>query len=505
MTRSSERLVLDALPAAVYAVDLEGNVTFANRRWDGSGDAPAAGTTIWDELADLASRPQLEQAMATLRGGRTDTVTWELSSGAAEAARILLLQASAIHDGRAVAGFVLTIADVTASHHAREALLDAGIALARTISVDRVFHEVAHQLRQVMPCDAIAIALAEGGEELQLAHHVGFEQDAAALEAELRPVWQSCIRGARPASRPTSRGLEITAPLVGAEGVVGALTVVSDQGDAVQRDPEAEHVVATVAAEAAVAIERARLVRRVEQRRRIEAIGEVAAGVAAELRNPLFGISSAAQLLRFRVREDPVVERNVGRILREVERLNGLVTSLLEYGRPEPPKLRAADPDALWDELLASQRGLLESKALGVTRTRPRRHASCRLDPDQIGHVFLAALSNAVEAAPEGTDLALTSEVLPNGAWRCRLQNGGAPVPADVLPRVFELFVSTKEGGAGIGLPLCQRIVEAHGGTITLDSSAIAGTMLTVTLPAATPVPARTPTSNAAQQEMELA
>ena len=70
MTRSSERLVLDALPATVYAVDLEGNVTFANRRWDGSGNAPAAGTTIWDELANLASRAQLEQAMATPRGGR---------------------------------------------------------------------------------------------------------------------------------------------------------------------------------------------------------------------------------------------------------------------------------------------------------------------------------------------------------------------------------------------------------------------------------------------------
>ncbi len=249
-----------------------------------------------------------------------------------------------------------------------------------------------------------------------------------------------------------------------------------------RRIDEAERVLRAIAAQTGAAIERARLVRRVERKRRLEAIGEVAAAIAHELRNPLFGISSAAQLLRFRAREDPVLERNVGRILREVERLNALVGDLLEYGAPRPLALAIADPDALWDEILDGNRGLLESRALTLDRIRPAHHARCELDRERMGQVFLNVLMNAVEAAPETSTLTLASAPLTNGGWRMTLRNAGEPVPDDVLPRVFELFFSTKRGGTGIGLALSRRIVEEHHGTIALDSGAD-GTTVTITLP----------------------
>ena len=239
---------------------------------------------------------------------------------------------------------------------------------------------------------------------------------------------------------------------------------------------------AAIAAQAAAAIERADLVRRVEHKRRLEAIGEVSTGVAHELRNPLFGISSAAQLLRFRAREDPVVEKNVGRILREVERLNRMVGSLLEYGRPNPIILRPGDPDAVWDGVLEDNRGYLEAKSLVVRRARAAG-ACCRIDADQLGQVFVNILVNAADAAPEASDLALTTDALPSGAWRCRLHNGGAAIPPEVLPRVFEIFFSTKAGGTGIGLALCQRIIDEHRGSITLESTPESGTTLTIVLP----------------------
>ncbi|HVD04816.1 MAG TPA: histidine kinase dimerization/phospho-acceptor domain-containing protein, partial [Gemmatimonadaceae bacterium] len=97
--------------------------------------------------------------------------------------------------------------------------------------------------------------------------------------------------------------------------------------------------------------------RRVEQKQRLDAVREVSDGVAHVLRNPLFSISSAAQLVRFRAKDDPVVEKNVGRILREVERLNRMVTSLLEFSRPLPAVLVAGDPDAIWDDVLERERG----------------------------------------------------------------------------------------------------------------------------------------------------
>jgi signal transduction histidine kinase len=267
------------------------------------------------------------------------------------------------------------------------------------------------------------------------------------------------------------------------EGVLGAVTLSSSVAPASHRIEESRRVLATIAAETAAAIERARLVQRVGQKRRLEAIGEVSAGVAHELRNPLFGISSAAQLLRFRVKDDPVVEKNVGRILREVERLNSMVTALLEYGRPNPIRLVPGDPDAVWDEVIENQRGLLESRAILLERTRAVPPGHCAIDAQQLSQVMINLLVNASDAAPEGSDLTLQSAVLPTGMWRCRLHNGGPAIPPEVLPRVFEIFFSTKPGGTGIGLALCQRIVEEHGGTITLESAPECGTSVTILLP----------------------
>lgn len=210
---------------------------------------------------------------------------------------------------------------------------------------------------------------------------------------------------------------------------------------------------------------------------------QVLAGVAHELRNPLSAISSAAQLLRFRIKDDPIVEKNIGRILREVERLNSLAAALLEYGRPSAIRLEPGDPDAVWDEVLESQRGRLESRALLLHRTRVEPPLRCAVDAGQLSQVFVNLLANATDAAPEGTDLTLESSALPDGAWRCRLHNGGAPIPDDVLSRVFEIFFSTKPGSPGIGLALCQRIVEEHHGAIALESAPERGTTVTIVLP----------------------
>lgn len=222
-----------------------------------------------------------------------------------------------------------------------------------------------------------------------------------------------------------------------------------------------------------------------EQRRRVEILGEVSTGIANELRNPLLGISSAAQLLRYRAHDDPVVEKNVGRILREVERLNRMVTALLEYGRTEPLHLTPADPDTVWDAVLEESRGRLESRSLHLDRARAAPPATCPIDADQLAKALLSVLANAVDAAPAASDLALESEVLPDGSWRCRLRNAGAAIPPEVLPRVFELFFSTRPGGAGIGLALCQRIVEEHHGTIGIESGSASGTTVTIVLPGA--------------------
>ena len=362
-------------------------------------------------------------------------------------------------------------------------VLDAAIALAPTISLERALHEVAQQVRRVAVCDAIAIAVRDADlGDFQLRQQIGFDEEPGVLADALRPQWERALSDGAPVVRDLPHGKEITVPMFSGD-VSGAITFVTSSPDSLDRLHELEAVIASIAAQAASAIERAEAVSRLGQRRRLEAIGEVSAGIARELRNSLFGISSAAQLLRFRVRDDPVIEKNVGRILREVERLNAIVSSLLEYGRPAPTRVSAADPDTIWHSVLLAKRGLLESKALVVRHHPGEPRSTCDVDAEQIAQVFVNVLANAVDAAPEGSDLTVISSALPGGGWRCQLHNDGPPILPEHLPRIFELFYSTKPGASGVGLALCQRIVADHGGSIALDSVADNGTTVTIILP----------------------
>jgi signal transduction histidine kinase len=216
----------------------------------------------------------------------------------------------------------------------------------------------------------------------------------------------------------------------------------------------------------------------------------IAAAIAQELRNPVFAIASAVQLLRYRNNDDPLIERNLGRVLRETERLNAIISALLEYGRPDPVRLVPGDPDAVWSHVLAEHRGLLESKALLVQHTPPDERALCAIDREQLATAFANVLANAVEGAPEGSDLIVHSAVDADGTWHSRLRNEGDQIPTASISHVFEPLVTTKPGHAGIGLAITHRIVSDHGGSIALENvpaseTSRGGVAVTFTLPRA--------------------
>ena len=349
--------ILDALPLAVCTITPEAHITSAAREWarfgamNGAtviGSDETVGHSLWTQVADPSWREQVERAMSLLRANRTQVVRWESPLPSPDGERVYLMQVTGLRGAdHVITGFVIAAVDITESHRSREALIDTGIALSRTIALDRVYHEVGAQVRRAIPCEALAVAVADDETAaFHIVHGFGFDQPNSAVEAELTPVWVDALARGQVTVHHGAAGLEITAPIASAEGVLGAITVRAEGIESAQRLDEAERVLATLAAQTTAAIERAHLVRRVESKRRLEAIGEVAAGVAHELRNPLFGISSAAQLLRFRIKDDPVVEKNVGRILREVERLNRMVSELLQYGRPASARLAPGDPDA---------------------------------------------------------------------------------------------------------------------------------------------------------------
>ena len=489
--------VVDALPMTIWTLDLDGRITSTNRQWscfaadNGALDIAAGsliGRSVFESVDDEASRNQLERAMALLRERRVPFVRWEFPCNSPTEERVFVMHVTPLLEDEVVSGFVFGTVDITPSHRSRDALLHTGIALAEAIAVDRVFEQVAVQLGRGIASTGCVVALAHGDAALlRIVHRQGIDPiiSNASLEERLQGSWLSALAKGHVVLDHSKSGLELSAPLASREGVLGAITAWADAIDSEQALEEAERFLLVVAAQATVALERAWLVERVGEKRRLEAVGEVAVGVAHELRNPLFGISASAQLLQLAARDQTVVDRNVGRILREVERLNRMVTSLLEFGRPYTTHPVAADPELVWDDILEGERSRLDGKRLTLHRTRPQPPVLCMIDVEQYGQVCRNVLVNACDASLDGGEITLASARAPSGGMRTRLTNGGPAIPPDILPRVFEFFFSTKAGGSGIGLALCQRIMDEHQGTIAIDSTPDAGTTVTLVVPTA--------------------
>ena len=487
-----DRRVFDALPVAVCTTDLDGRLTSANPWWprftQAMGGSPGdgrtvVGTSIRDALAAGGARESVEHAMGQIRAGRAQSMSWEISTPGTADGRTFLLQVAPLHADHSISSFVVAATDVTGGRATQDSMADAGLSLARNIDVDEIVRDLGQQARRALGADAVVIALADDeGSGLRVRFGEGVEGDVEQLARTLEPAWSEAAERPAVVGR-TPGGTWITTAMPGTHRTAGMLTVLTDADLSPQRVAEIVRLLTFLAAQGGAALERAGLAGRARRTQRLEAMGELSAGLAHELRNPLFGISSAAQLLRFRTHDDPVIEKNVGRILREVERLNRMTSALLEFGKPGGLTLARADPDAVWDQVLEDQRGKLESRSLAVRWKRADPPARCRIDADRLATALGNALSNAIDAAVEASDLSLMTTRARDGGWRCRLRNGGQALEADVVSRAFDVFYSGKPGGTGMGLAIARRIVEEHGGSMTLESTTDVGTEVTIALP----------------------
>lgn len=217
---------------------------------------------------------------------------------------------------------------------------------------------------------------------------------------------------------------------------------------------------------------------------RLATVGNLAAAVAHEIRNPLSAVSMGLQRLRaeFEPAEREEYRRIVDLVQGEVRRLNAIVEEFLSLARPiqlRPEPLQVA---MLLDEI----RRLVEPQAgragIVVEQTIPAGLPDLRADRDRIKQVLLNLVLNAIEAMPSGGRLTLGAAAS-GPALTLTVTDTGSGIPPELLPRVFEPYVTTKTKGLGLGLAIARRIIEAHGGRIEAESGAGQGTRFRVTLP----------------------
>lgn len=234
--------------------------------------------------------------------------------------------------------------------------------------------------------------------------------------------------------------------------------------------------------------ERARLEESLRRSQTMAALGSLLGGVAHEVRNPLFAISSNLDAFeaRFGAREE--FRSHVAVLRGQLERLSGLMEELLEYGRPFSRELAAGSlRDVVADAAWASR---IEARRAGVRLALrvPRRLPKVPCDRRRLAQVFQNLIANAVQHGGKGGAVRLEVDEAPGSsgtALRAVVADSGPGFREEDLPKVFEPFFSRRRGGTGLGLSIVQRIVEEHGGSIVAGNLPAGGGCITIVLPIA--------------------
>jgi two-component system sensor histidine kinase HydH len=215
---------------------------------------------------------------------------------------------------------------------------------------------------------------------------------------------------------------------------------------------------------------------------RLSAIGQLSAGLAHEIRNPLASISGAAAILARSQDLDQKNAKCLEIITSECERLNGLLTNFLNFARPRPPRLQTIQLEPVLDNVLELASHGVRGKAVRFEKQVTSGLPPVECDPEQVEQVLLNLMINAIEASPEGGTVTLSAAKEESKIAISVVDHGHGVAPAHI-DRLFDPFFTTKEHGTGLGLPVAHQIVRQMGGSLLAQPNADQGMTFSVVLP----------------------
>ena len=260
---------------------------------------------------------------------------------------------------------------------------------------------------------------------------------------------------------------------------VGSVSVVAD-GDLHHLDRQLAHIVRRVEEVGARLQQQQRELLRAEQ---LSAVGQLAASVAHEVRNPLTGIKLLVEAALRSKNSKPLTLEDLQVIHREVERLEQTVQGFLNFARPPAPQLGTCD----LREVVRAAADLVGARArqikVEVAVRAPDEPVPAHVDRGQLETVLVNLFMNALDAMPQGGRLEVELTNLGESGVRLTVADTGTGIPPQVAARLFTPFTTTKPTGTGLGLTISGRILEKHGGCISASNRAEGGACFVITLP----------------------
>jgi two-component system sensor histidine kinase AtoS len=219
---------------------------------------------------------------------------------------------------------------------------------------------------------------------------------------------------------------------------------------------------------------------------KLAALGQLSAGIAHEIRNPLTSINILIHSLTENLPTEHSRWEDLKVIEEEILRINEIVDQFLRFAKPASPLLEKTNLIPIFEEILQLLRPQIERCRIAVKKEfEPLPLIT--VDKEQIKQVILNLLMNAIQAMTGGGKLGMSGRLSKDGYWvELAIQDSGVGIPREDIDKLFDPFFSTKEGGIGLGLSIAHRIIDQHHGKIEVESTPEKGTLFTISLPVLT-------------------